>query len=265
MKFVIFQSTGLSWGLNGIMKQWVFISINWLSQNRQTQPRLSPALLTPSLVSFLPFHVPGEVLEKWAQIRPLGVRLYWTFSQFLENVWSALVHDLGRGGSPSPMNGNRMIGGKNKNKNINRSIQLQPPWFKIMNVMYPAQTYLKQNKFAFLCWEEAEMRLAGSWCHQHHLYVLKWITDKGFALLQEKGPNVFAFKYRIKWNAYSQCGTSFWLPVWRRRAEKSRLYPPKLSLFTTPPLFLFVIEANETNCWKFLWSPECLNGDSHWD
>lgn len=104
--------------------------------------------------------------------------------------------------------------------------------------MYPAQTYLNQNKFAFLCWEEAEMKLAGSWCHQHHLYVLKWITDKGFALLQEKGPNVFAFKYRIKWNAYSQCGTSFWLPVWRRRAEKSRLYPPKLSLL--PPSFFFI-------------------------
>lgn len=28
-----------------------------------------------------------------------------------------------------------------------------------------------------------------------------------------------------------------------------------------PPLF--VIEANEANCWKFLCSPECLNGDSY--
>lgn len=30
-----------------------------------------------------------------------------------------------------------------------------------------------------------------------------------------------------------------------------------------PPLF--VIEANGANCWKFLCSPECLNGDSHRD
>lgn len=82
------------------------------------------------------------------------------------------------------------------------------------------------------------MKLAGSWCQQHHLYILKWITDKGFALLQEKGPNVFAFKYRIKWNAYSQCVTSFWLPVWRRRAEKSRPYPPKLSL----PFFYLLLK-----------------------
>lgn len=104
--------------------------------------------------------------------------------------------------------------------------------------MYPAQNCLNQNKFAFLCWEEAEMKLAGSWCQQHHLYILKWITDKGFALLQEKGPNVFAFKYRIKWNAYSQCVTSFWLPVWRRRAEKSRPYPPKLSL----PFFYLLLK-----------------------
>lgn len=101
--------------------------------------------------------------------------------------------------------------------------------------MYPAQTYLNQNKFAFLCCEEAEMKLAGSWCHQYHLYVLKWITDKGFALLQEKGPNVFAFKYRIKWNAYPQCGTSFWLPVWRRRAEKK----PLISTQTLPPSSFF--------------------------
>lgn len=50
-------------------------------------------------------------------------------------------------------------------------------------------------------------------------------TEKGFALLQEKGPNVFAFKYRIKWNAYSQGGTSFWLPVWKRRARNGRPHP----------------------------------------
>lgn len=131
---------------------------------------------------------------------------------------------------------------KTRSKNTNRSVELQPPQCKRMNVMYPAQTYLNQKTFAFLCWDEDEMKLAGSWCHQHHLYVLKWTTDKGFALLQEKGRDVFAFKYRIKWNAYSQCGTSFWLPIWRKRAGKSRPYPPKLSLLL---FFLFVIEANE--------------------
>ena len=50
---------------------------------------------------------------------------------------------------------------------------------------------------------------------------------------------MFAFKHRIKWNAYSQHGTSFWLPVWKRRAEKSCPGPPKLSL---PRLFYLLLK-----------------------
>lgn len=52
--------------------------------------------------------------------------------------------------------------------------------------MYPEQNYLNQNKFAFLCWEEAEMKLSGSQCHWHHLYILKWKERKDLPYYRRK-------------------------------------------------------------------------------
>lgn len=52
--------------------------------------------------------------------------------------------------------------------------------------MYPEQNYLNQNKFAFLCWEEAEMKLSGSRCHGHHLYILKWKERKDLPYYRRK-------------------------------------------------------------------------------
>lgn len=60
--------------------------------------------------------------------------------------------------------------------------------------------------------------------------------EKGFALLQEKEPNVFAFKCRMKWTEHSQCRASFWL-LSEEGEQEAAAHPHPSS----PPLFFSFI------------------------
>lgn len=102
--------------------------------------------------------------------------------------------------------------------------------------MYPQQNYLICLFMLRGGWNEACRIL----CHQHHLYVLKWLTEKGFALLQEKEPNTFAFKCsKKKRSAFSHCGTSFWLLASRGEEKKSRHAHPSSP---SPTIFYFLLK-----------------------
>lgn len=60
--------------------------------------------------------------------------------------------------------------------------------------------------------------------------------EKGFALLQEKEPNVFAFKCRMKWTEHSQCRASFWL-----LSEEGEQEAVAHSHPSSPPLFFLYL------------------------